>query len=157
MLPTGRAGKDLIDEITRLLNAWILDSSMKHITFKAIMVMPSLILQKPSRNSKAKDHSEALRWRMILWQSGDLLQLFKEVETIQKGLKDLTKPKSIAQLSKKFAEYMNKGNINSAIKLLSNNMENGILPLNDTTLNILKQVRLINNFYSTIYDNSYIT
>ena len=76
---------------------------------------------------------------MILWQSGDLLQLFKEVETIQKGLKDLTKPKSIAQLSKKFAEYMNKGNINSAIKLLSNNMENGILPLNDTTLNILKQ------------------
>ena len=61
MLPTGRAGKDVIDEITRLLNAWILDSSMKHITFKVIMVMPSLILQKPSRNSKAKDHSEALR------------------------------------------------------------------------------------------------
>ena len=73
MLPTGRAGKDLIDEITRLLNAWILDSSMKHITFKAIMVMPSLILQKPSRNSKAKDHSEALRRRMIQWQSGDIL------------------------------------------------------------------------------------
>ena len=53
---------------------------------------------------------------MILWQSGDLLKLFKEVETIQKGLKDLTKPKSITQLSKKFAEYMNKGNINSGHK-----------------------------------------
>ena len=66
MLPTGRAGKDYIDEITRLLNAWIQDSAMKHITFKAIMVMPSLILQKPSRNSKVKDHSEALRRRMIL-------------------------------------------------------------------------------------------
>ena len=61
MLPTGRAGKDYIDEITRLSNAWIQDSAMKHITFKAIMVMPSLILQKPSRNSKVKDHSEALR------------------------------------------------------------------------------------------------
>ena len=34
---------------------------------------------------------------------------------------------------------MNKGNVNSAIKLLSNNLENGILPLNDTTLNLLKQ------------------
>ena len=139
MLPTGRAGKDYIDEITRLLNAWIQDSAMKHITFKAIMVTPSLILQKPSRNSKVKDHSEALRRRLILWRSGDLLQLFKEAETIQKGLKDSTTPKSIAQLSKKFVEHMNKGNINSAIKLLSNNMENGILPLNDTTLKLLKQ------------------
>ena len=76
---------------------------------------------------------------MILWRSGDLLQLFKEAETIQKGLKDSTTPKSIAQLSKKFVENMNKGNINSAIKRLSNNMENGILPLNDTTLKLLKQ------------------
>ena len=82
MLLTGRAGEDYIDEITRLLNAWIQDSAMKHITFKAIMVMSSLILQKPSRYSKAKDHSEVLRRRMILWQSGDLLQLFKEAETI---------------------------------------------------------------------------
>ena len=34
---------------------------------------------------------------------------------------------------------MSKGNIISAIKHFSNNMENGILPLNDTTLNLLKQ------------------
>ena len=34
---------------------------------------------------------------------------------------------------------MNKGNINSAIKILSNNMENGILSLNDTTFNLLNQ------------------
>ena len=87
MLPTGRAGKDYIDEITRLLNVWIQDARIQ-----AIMVMSSLILQKPSRNSKAKDHSEAIRRKMILWQSGDLLQLFKEAETIQKGLKDSTKP-----------------------------------------------------------------
>ena len=60
---------------------------------------------------------------MILLQSGDLLQLFKETETIQKGLKDSTKPKSIAQLSKIFVEHMNTDRINSAIKLLSNNLE----------------------------------
>ena len=47
------------------------------------MVMPSFILQKPSRKSRAKDRSEPLRRRMILWQSGDLLQLFKEAKTIQ--------------------------------------------------------------------------
>ena len=126
-----------------------------HVT---IMVMSSLILQKPSRNSKAKDQSEAQRRIMILWQSSDLLQLFKETETIQKGLKDSTKSKSIAQLSKKFAEHMNKGNINSAIQLLSNIIENGILPLNDITLNLLKQKHpcqseAANSFYSTIYNN----
>ena len=57
MLPTGRAGKDYIDEITRLLNAWRQNSAMKHIVFKVILVMRSLILQ--SHNPKAKDHSEA--------------------------------------------------------------------------------------------------
>ena len=61
-----------------------------------------------------------------------LLRLFKDTETIQNGLKDSTKPKSIAQLSKKFVEHMNKDNINSAMKRLSNNIENSLLPLNDT-------------------------
>ena len=66
---------------------------------------------------------------MVLWQSVDSLQLFKEAEAIQRGLKDSTQPKWIAQWSKKFVEHMNKGNINSAIKFLSNNMKNGVLPL----------------------------
>ena len=82
MLPKGQTGKDYGDEITRLLNAWIQDSAMKHIMFKVIMVMPSLILQNRSRNS--------LWRRMILWQSSDLSHLFKEEEIIQKGLKDST-------------------------------------------------------------------
>ena len=34
---------------------------------------------------------------------------------------------------------MNKGNINSAIKFLSKNMENGVLPLNDTTLKLSRE------------------
>ena len=102
MLHTGRAGKDYIDEFARLLNAWTQDSAMKHITFKVIMVMRSLILQKTSRNSKAKDHSEALRRRVTLWQSVELLQLFKEAKTIQNRLTYSTKPKSIAQMLKSF-------------------------------------------------------
>ena len=34
---------------------------------------------------------------------------------------------------------MSKGNINGAIKLLSDNMADGIVPLNDETLEILRQ------------------
>ena len=34
---------------------------------------------------------------------------------------------------------MQKGNVDSAIKLITNNMQNEILPLTDTTLKLLKQ------------------
>ena len=34
---------------------------------------------------------------------------------------------------------MSKGNVNGALKLLTENMSNGILPLNDKTLKMLKQ------------------
>ena len=117
MFLAGRAEKNYIDKITLLLNAWIQDPAMKHITLKVIMVMPSLILQKPSPRSKVNDHSEALRQKMILWQSGDLLQLLKEAETFQEGLKDSTKPKSIAQLSKKFVEHLEHGEWGTAWRM----------------------------------------
>ena len=49
MVPTGKAGKEFSNEITLLPNAWVDDSSLKDIAFKAIMVLPSLLLQKPSK------------------------------------------------------------------------------------------------------------
>ena len=44
-----------------------------------------------------------------------------------------------AKVSKKFVKKMQNGNINGAIKLLSNNMENGVLHVNDETVNMLYQ------------------
>ena len=37
---------------------------------------------------------------------------------------------------------MHKGNVNAAIKLLTMNMQNGILPINEDTLDLLKQKHL---------------
>ena len=139
LLPTGKAGKSFIDEITRLLNAWEQNSPMQSMVFTAIMVMPSLLLQKPSKESKAKDHSKALERRLTLWQNGDIDELLDEAEAIQHSLPELNTLKSIGDISKKFANCMRKGNVNGALKLLTSNMKNGILPLNDSTLNMLKQ------------------
>ena len=138
-MPTGKPGKCFIEETTRLLNSWTIESALKTIAFKAMMVMPSLLLQKPHKNSKSKEHFAALERRMELWKRGDLSELLKEGETIQKGLKSFNTKQSIAKISKVFAEHMQKGNVNSAIKLLSSKMQNGILPLNDETMNMLKQ------------------
>ena len=67
-LPSGAAGKAFIREITRLVSAWNSKSNLADIAWKAVMIMPSLLLQKPAANSKAKDHREALRRRLSLWE-----------------------------------------------------------------------------------------
>ena len=74
---------------------------LQDVAFKAIMVMPSLLLQKPARNSKSKDHLEALNRRLNLLKEGELTELLIEGETIQKSLSDSESIKTIAELSKK--------------------------------------------------------
>jgi len=138
LLPTGNAGKWYIDETVRLINEWLSNSPLKNIAFKAIMIMPSLLLQKPSKESKSRDHLEALERRRLLWEKGDLMNLFEESKTIQNNFPSLQKPRSIAEITKKFVKEMRKGNVNGAIKLLSNNMQNGIVPLTQETINSLK-------------------
>lgn len=71
---------------------------------------------------------------MKLWQSGNLLDLLQGSLTIQKNLKYLYKANPIDQISKKFVEKMQRGNVNEALKLLMNNMQHGILPLNEETI-----------------------
>ena len=83
MLPTGKAGTNYIDEITRLLNSWIDNTALSTTAFKAIMIMPILLLQKPSKKSKAKDDLKALKRRLDLWHEGNVMELFRECETIQ--------------------------------------------------------------------------
>ena len=102
------------------------------------MVMPSFLLQKPLKESKSKDHLKALEWRMELWQSGDLLELLQESLTIQRNLKSVKGSKTVAQISKKLVEELQKVNMNGALKLLTDNIDHGILPLNDDTISKLK-------------------
>ena len=91
------------------------------------MLIPNLFLQKPSKNSRSKDHQLALERRIELWHKGEFEELYFEGNTIQ------------ASLKRKFKQYMAKGDINSALNLLTNNIENGLLPLNKDTLSKLIQ------------------
>ena len=119
--------------------AWNQDSNLANIAWKCIMVMPALLLQKPAQTSKAKDHKESLQRRLVLWRTSDLLSLLKETETIQKRLKDKTHSLDIEAISKRFSALMKRGKTSAAIKLLTANMEGGILPLNEETLNLLHE------------------
>ena len=126
-------------EVSRLMSEWLHDLPLKDIAFKAIMVMPSL---KPSQKSKSKDHMRALERRSELWESGEVMELFKESSTIQKNMKVTNTTTSINEISKTFTCEMRKGNVHNAMKLLTNNMKNVVLPLNKKTLKQLKQKHL---------------
>ena len=49
LLPSEKAGRKLFEEVSRLMNEWLLDLQLKDIPFKVIMIMPNLLLQKPSQ------------------------------------------------------------------------------------------------------------
>ena len=74
---------------------------------------------------------------MESWLKGDLMELLHEGETIQKNLTQKLTKGDIRKISKKFEALIRKGNVNAAINLLTENMRNGRLPLNNETLNLL--------------------
>ena len=106
-------------------------------------LMPALLLQKPSKSSKSKDHVAALKRRLQRWKNGEILQLLREATALQSRLLKIGTMKNINVVSRKFREYMSKGNENSAIKLLSNNMERCVLSLNKETIALLKVKHLV--------------
>ena len=86
-VPSGRAGKAFARETTRLLRAFSKGSALENVALKAIMVMPSLLLQKPHSKSKTKEHSEHLERRMQLWSNGSIESLLEEGRTVQRRLR----------------------------------------------------------------------
>jgi len=106
MLQTGASGKSYIREVTRLLNAWTESSPLKSCAMKAIHVMPALLLQKPSKNSKSKDHTNVLVRRMASWTKGEFKKLFEEAEAIQSWLTTNNGKRDMAATSRKFKELI---------------------------------------------------
>ena len=137
MVPIWAAGKKFIDEISRLLSLQTDNTPLKNIALKAIHVMPALFLQKLSKTSKAKYHLKALERRLSLWEEGNITELVNESETIQERLSSKNSQMDIEKLLSKFKQMMQKSNVNGALRLLTNNVSNGILPLPDETLQIL--------------------
>ena len=100
---------------------WIANSPLENIALKSIHVMSTLLLQKPSKNSKAKDHVVALERRLKFSENGNITGLGKEGESIQERLPTGERSKSIAKVSfkckkkKKDPKRQRKGNINQFV------------------------------------------
>ena len=94
---------------------------------------------KTKRILKAKDNLQALERRIKFWHEGNIEGLLYEGITNQKRLRFDKEGMIIAKISLKFKYLISKGNVNRALKLLTDNMNSGILPLNKETLELLVQ------------------
>ena len=138
--PSGAAGKEFIKLLTLWLNNFNNNSSFKGIALKVYMVLPSLMLQKPSPTSKAKDHTDALRSRLRMWNKGNFLELLREGTIIQQRIGHSSKRKPNPEdLARSFAKLMFVGKVNAAMKLIETNSESGVLPGTDEVINMLKE------------------
>ena len=89
------------------------------MALKAAMVMPHLLLQKPSASSKAKDHSSALSRRLIAWEAGGLDGLLREGRVIQRHFRHATPHSNEESLASSFSKLMLAGKTRTALCLLT--------------------------------------
>ena len=71
-------GKKFVLEFSRFFRAYAEGSALESVALRAITVMSILLLQKPARNSKSKDHSACLERRLLIWQAEDINNLVLE-------------------------------------------------------------------------------
>ena len=106
---------------------------MECVALKAITVASIVLLQKPHRLSKAKEHTSCLDRRLKLWKDGDLAELIREGKTLQQRLPKLKKYQETDEhLAQSFSNFMFEGKTKAALRLLSNQDRGGVLHLTDS-------------------------
>ena len=137
LVPYGKIGREFIDQLTTHITDWNNAAQMQHIALKAAIVLLATALQKPSMKSKAKIHQECLAKRLALWKEGEIDSLLREGRSIQKRLVK-TKRTEPPNKAKIFAKLVMEGQINSALRYLSENECGGVLPL---TVDVMGQLK----------------
>ena len=138
-IPSGSAGKEFIKELVFWMKQFNSNSNLNGIALKVYMILPSVILQKPSANSKAKDHSKAIERRLALWKSGDIESLLTEIRFIQEKFISSTKRRDNEDISKIFAKLVIQGKLSAALKFLDKESNGGVLNLSKEVLNDLHE------------------
>ena len=138
LVPYGKTGKEFIDQVTSHINDWNSNSDQQHISLKAAFVLLAVALQKPSPKSKTKDHQDFLSKRLALWKEGEISKLLREGRMLQGRIGKL-KTFDQPEKSKIFAKLVLEGQINSALRFLSETSTGGVLELTDDVMAQLKE------------------
>ena len=127
-LPTGRAGNRFLDEMTRVLNIYIVGTQGSQNTLYAFFILPAFMLQKPSKNSKTKDNVNALQQRFELWCKSNVRELIKESKLLQKRMSKGKSNTSESTLLRNFTNAVTSGNVGLAGKLIDGTRSSSLKP-----------------------------
>ena len=105
---------------------------MRDISLKTLMIMPAILLKKPSYKSTSKQHSTVLSRRLCLWNTGNFDTLIREGRAIQSTFRKHKASMTPEQQAKTFANLMLEGKINAALRILDDSPTAGVLSLTDT-------------------------
>ena len=111
------------------------------------MILHALLLQKPSKNSKAKDHCRKLDERITAWKEGRIMDIFQEGRTIQSRM-TTSKPRSSEDEALTFAKFINQGKVNAVLKMLSDS------EIHEVNKGVLKELKAKHQKPSTITENT---
>lgn len=141
MTPSGQAGKQYIEKTAKTINYFNMAENRESVAVTMSIIMPALLLQKPSRNSKTKDHVKFLEKRLEWWKNGDIDLLLREGGAIQKRLvRAKQTPLNPEQV---FLQRMQQGKVSSAMRWVGSSATSVLDPKTvidgDTVIDILKQ------------------
>ncbi len=135
-VPTGKAGQDFVAELTKCIKHFNIGSPLEPVALKMAMIIFPLLLQKPSKKSKAKEHSQCLARRLDLWDNGKLSSLLREVKEIQRRL-TLRKQKNKDSSDKVFARLMLQGKVSAALRWIGTS-KSSVRNVDTQTLDLLR-------------------
>ena len=140
-VPFGNVGKQFVSELARLYKAFATSSSMESIALQAVIVMPILLLQKPGNTSTKKGTNNnnftlCLKCRLQSWLDGNLTDLIAEGKTLQHYCSRASRSNNLNNnLAHSFSNFMLNGKVSSTIRLLSEQLNSGLLHLDDAIEN----------------------
>ena len=127
-LPYGNIG---CIRVSQTVKAFAAGSALESVALKAALVLPILLLQKPSQKAKTGDLITCLERRMKIWHDGDLNELTLEGRAIQHRLPQSKPNEKGKRLARSFAQLMFHGKTKAALRLLTDKSTGYPLQLDD--------------------------
>ena len=141
-LPKNKTGHKFVETMDRILAAIAEKQSNENIALYAAMLMPHLVLARTTSEPDASRNKTTTR-RLKMWLNGEIEQLFKEAEAVQKRTTKSKSNNRTRDMFRDFDAHMSAGKISNALRSVNDCEKGGVLSLsekidNKTVFDILK-------------------
>ena len=135
-VPSGAIGRRFVKLLTSWLEHFNAATKFQPIAMKTFLILPALLLQKPSKQSKPAEHKRLLEERMDLFEEGEVMRVFKSARMIQWKL--VTSKRKPVDETRKFSQLMFEGKVRQAMRMLTEE-DKGVLKLDPETKHLLEK------------------